>query len=214
MNRTIAYLRTSTDKQDLHSQKLQILEYAQQHDLKVDEFIAIAISSRKTKRERRVDELLTMLHKGDMLLVTELSRLGRSTGEVISLIASLVDNDIRVVVIKQNLTLDKSQDDLQSLTMITMLSLFAEMERMMISRRTKEALATKRSQGVVLGKPKGTIQSSMYDKDRDRIVELLGLGVSIRRISAEHLRYGYPSSLQSYIKKRGLDVEAEKIRQK
>ena len=61
MNRTIAYLRTSTDKQDLQNQKLEILEYARQHDLKVDEFVAIAISSRKTKRERRVDELLGLI---------------------------------------------------------------------------------------------------------------------------------------------------------
>ncbi len=76
--------------------------------------------------------------------------------------------------------------------MITLLALFAELERVMISRRTKEALATKKAQGVQLGKPKGTIQNSIYDKDRKRIVELLSLGVSARHISTQHLGYGYP----------------------
>lgn len=214
MNRIIAYLRTSTDKQDLKAQKLEILEYAQQNHLQVDDFIAISISSRKSRRARRLEELLELLEAGDTLLVTELSRLGRSTGEVINLIDGLVANGVRVIVIKQNLTLDQSQDDIQSLTMITLLSLFAEMERMMISKRTKEALAIKRSQGIQLGKPKGTTQASMYDKDRERIVELLSFGVSIRRISTEHLKYGYPSSLSTYIKARNLRAEADNIKQK
>lgn len=214
MNRIIAYLRTSTDKQDLQAQKLEILEYARQNRLQVDDFIAIAISSRRSQRARRLEELLELLETGDTLLVTELSRLGRSTGEVINLIDGLVANDIRVIIIKQNLTLDQSRDDIQSLTMITLLSLFAEMERMMISRRTKEALAIKRLQGVQLGKPKGTIQSSMYDEDRERIAELLSFGVSIRRISADHLKYGHPSSLSAYIKARNLQAEVDNLKQK
>ena len=77
---------------------------------------------------------------------------------------------------------------------------------------TKEALAAKRAQGVLLGKPKGTIQTSMYDKDRERIVELLSLGLSVRKISLSHLGYGYPSSLHTYVTKRGLLTEAEKLR--
>lgn len=80
----------------------------------------------------------------------------------------------------------------------------------MISQRTKEALAAKKAQGVALGKPKATLQQSVYDKDRTRIVELLGLGVSARRISTHHLRYGYPSSLNYYIQTRGLREEARK----
>lgn len=204
MSKVLAYLRTSTDKQDLDQQRLQILEYARTHQLAVDEFIAITISSRKTDKERRVDELLELLEEGDTLLVTELSRLGRSTGQVIALIDELLQQDIRVIVIKQQLTLDRHRDDLQSLTMVTLLSLFAEMERMMISRRTKEALATKKAQGIKLGKPIGTIQESIYDKDRNQIVELLELGVSVRHISSHHLKYGSPSSLHYYVTTRSL----------
>lgn len=210
MTKTLAYLRTSTDKQDLNNQRLEILEYARRTMIHVDDFIAITISSQKGRRDRRIDELLAQLDVGDTLVVTELSRLGRSTGEVINLIDELISLDVRVVVIKQNLVLDKTQNDLQSLAMVTLLSLFAQLERMMISQRTKEALAAKKAQGIPLGKPKGTLQQSVYDKDRTRIVELLGLGVSARRISTHHLNYGHPSSLNYYIFSRGLRQEAEK----
>ena len=93
-----------------------------------------------------------------------------------------------------------------------MLSLFAHLERSMISRRTKEALAAKKAQGVLLGKPKGTIQSSQFDKDRQRIVELLSLGLSVRKIALEHLRYGDPSSLHYYVRTRQLLPEAEQLK--
>ncbi len=210
MTKTLAYLRTSTDKQDLNSQRLEILEYARRTTIHIDDFIAITISSQKGRRDRRIDELLVQLAAGDTLVVTELSRLGRSTGEVINLIDELISLDVRVVIIKQSLVLDKTQNDLQSLAMVTLFSLFAQLERMMISQRTKEALAAKKAQGVALGKPKGTLQQSVYDKDRTRIVELLGLGVSARRISTHHLQYGYPSSLSDYIQTRGLREEARK----
>jgi len=211
MGKVVAYLRTSTDKQDLNNQKLEVLEYARRKKIHIDDFLAISISSRKSPRDRRLEELVAQLHAGDTLIVTELSRLGRSTGEVITLIDTLLAAGIGVVVIRQNLGLDHTRDDLQSITMITMLSLFAQLERLMISQRTKEALAAKKAQGVVLGKPKGTLQQSIYDKDRERIVALLRLGVSSRRISTQHLRYGYPSSLDYYINTRKLRDEAEKL---
>lgn len=204
MSKILAYLRTSTDKQDLNNQKVEILEYARRKGLHIDDFIAISASSRRSKRARRIDELRQKLVAGDQLVVTELSRLGRSTGEVIDLIDQLLAADIRIIVLKERLQLDKEQDDIQSLTMITLLSLFAQMERMMISRRTKEALAARKAQGVQLGKPKGTIQESVYDQDRDRIVDLLQMGVSVRKISTLHLRYGSPSSLNYYIQTRHL----------
>ena len=204
MNNIFAYLRASTDKQDLDQQRLQILDYARIHQLHIDEFVAITISSRKSAKERLIDELQERLSSGDALIVTELSRLGRSTGQVISLIDDLLQQNIRVIVIKQQLILDRNQSDLQSLTMVTLLSLFAEMERMMISQRTKEALATKKAQGIKLGKPVGTVQESIYNKDHDRILELLELGVSVRHISSHHLKYGSPSSLHYYVATRRL----------
>jgi DNA invertase Pin-like site-specific DNA recombinase len=201
MSQTIAYLRTSTDKQDLNNQKLEILEWARKKDLKIDEFVQITMSSRKTRKQRRIEEVLLMLADSDTLVVTELSRLGRSTAEVIALVNELVARNIRVIILKQNL--DISQHDMSSKIVITLFSLFAELERDLISLRTKEALAAKKQQGVLLGKPKGTIQRSKFDADLERIKEFLKLGLSVRKISAL-LGYNNHLALNTYITKRQL----------
>jgi DNA invertase Pin-like site-specific DNA recombinase len=199
MTKTIAYIRASTDKQDLNNQKLEIYEYAKKHQLKIDGFIEMTISSRKTTKERRIDEMLHEFNGPDTLVVTELSRLGRSTGEVIGLINELIQKQVRVIAIKQNL--DIKQHDMTSKVMITLFSLFSELERDLISLRTKEALAAKKLQGIKLGKPKGTIQKSKFDKDIEKIKELLNLGLSVRKI-ANILGYSNHIGLNTYIKKR------------
>ena len=208
MGKTYAYLRTSTDKQDLNNQKLEILEYARRHDLKVDAFVEIAISSRKTTKQRRIDELMAKIQTADTLIVSELSRLGRSTAEVIGLINELIHRQIRVIVIKQGLDI-KQNHDLQSKVMVTLFSLFAELERDLISLRTKEALAAKKSQGVQLGKPKGTLQASKFDQQRQTILDLLAAGLSVRKI-AKNLGYTDPRGLNTYVNKRGLRQVASK----
>lgn len=203
MSKTIAYIRTSTDKQDLNNQKLEIFEYAKKHKLTVDDFIQMSISSRKNSKERRIDEMMEKLDGADILIVTELSRLGRSTAEVIGLVNELINKKVRVIVIKQKL--DICQHDMTSKVMITLFSLFAELERDLISLRTKEALASKRAQGIKLGKPKGTIQASKFDKDADKIKELLHLGLSVRKI-ANYLGYNNHIGLNMYVKKRNLRI--------
>ena len=194
--KTIAYIRASTDKQDINNQRLEILEYARKHKLRVDEFLQITVSSRKTSKQRRIDELTEKLHAGDTLIATELSRLGRSTAEVIGLINQLLEKEVRVILIKQKPDVDKQ--DMASKIIITLFSLFAELERDLISLRTKEALAAKKAQGIQLGKPKGVIQASMYDKDLDRIKYWLSLGVSARQVS-RNLEYGTYVSLNTYL---------------
>src|SRR5271167_1666597 len=141
MGKTVAYLRASTDKQDLNHQKLVLLEFARKRGVKIDEFVEVTISSRKTSKQRRIDELLQLLNKTDALIVTELSRLGRSTAEVIALVNALVQRDIRLIAIKQNL--DIQQQDMNSKVIVTLFSLFSELERDLISLRTKEALSAK-----------------------------------------------------------------------
>ncbi len=210
MGQTIAYLRASTDKQDVNNQKLEILEYARRHDIKVAEFIEITISSRKTPKQRRIDELMAKLSGSDTLIVTELSRLGRSTAEVIGLVNELVRRHIRAIVIKQSLDIQHDQQNMTSKIVITIFSLLAELERDLISLRTKEALAAKKAQGIKLGKPKGTIQKSKFDKDRERIVELLDLGLSVRKI-AKHLDLSNHIGLNMYINKRRLRQSSRHI---
>ena len=206
MGKTVAYIRTSTDKQDLNNQKLEVLEFARKKNLKVDEFVEITISSRKTPKQRRIDDLMQKLVGSDTLIVTELSRLGRSTAEVISLINELIDRNIRIIVIKQNL--DILKQDMNSKIIITLFSLFAELEKDLISLRTKEALSAKKAQGIKLGKPKGTIQKSKFDKDIDRIKELLKLGLSVRKI-AKLLGYNNHISLNTYVNKRKIRKNLE-----
>ncbi|MBU0478044.1 recombinase family protein [bacterium] len=206
MGKTVAYIRTSTDKQDLNNQKLEVLEFARKKNLKVDEFVEITISSRKTTKQRRIDDLMQKLVGSDTLIVTELSRLGRSTAEVISLINELIGRNIRVIAIKQNL--DILKQDMNSKIIITLFSLFAELEKDLISLRTKEALSAKKAQGITLGKPKGTIQKSKFDKDIDRIKELLKLGLSVRKI-AKLLGYNNHISLNTYVNKRKIRENLE-----
>jgi DNA invertase Pin-like site-specific DNA recombinase len=206
MSKIVAYLRVSTDKQDLNHQKLELLEFARKKSLSIDEFVEITISSRMTSKQRRIDELLERLNQADTLIVTELSRLGRSTAEVISLVNSLIERDVRVIVLKQNL--DISKQDMNSKVNLTMFSLFSELERDLISLRTKEALASKKREGQILGKPKGTIQKSKFDKDAERIKELLGYGLSMRKM-AKVLGYTNHIALNTYINKRKLKNKEE-----
>ena len=126
MSKIYGYLRTSTDKQEIKNQKLEILEFGRKEDLKIDDFIEIQISSRKTTKERRIDELLGKLEEGDTLIATELSRIGRSTVEVITIINELIEKGVDIIIVKQNLKINASnKNDMTSKVMITMLSLFA-----------------------------------------------------------------------------------------
>ncbi len=201
MGKIIAYLRASTDKQDLNHQRLEILEFARRQTIRIDDFVEITISSRKTSKQRRIDELVGLLAETDTLIVTELSRLGRSTAEVIALVNALVLRNIRLITIKQNL--DITNQDMNAKIIITLFSLFGELERDLISLRTKEALAAKKASGHLLGKPKGTLQKSKFDSSVEQIKELLGYGLSIRKI-AKVLGCSSHIALNTYINKRHL----------
>lgn len=197
-----SYIRVSTNQQSIETQKQEIQRYCDLNHLTIDESIEIEISSRKDNRERRISELFNKLHEGDILIVTELSRLGRNTGEVILLIDSLIKNAVEIRILKQNLFL--KQHDPMNKMLITILSMFSEFERDIISQRTKESLQSLKDKGIKLGKPKGTIQNSKYDTDKERIIELLGYGVPYKKIVDLHLNYGSVSTLHDYVKKRKL----------
>jgi DNA invertase Pin-like site-specific DNA recombinase len=201
MSKILAYIRASTDKQDVSHQKYEILEYARKNSLVVNDYIELTVSSRESSKQRRIDELLNQLASLDVLIVTELSRLGRSTSEVLTLVNALIDNQVRVIIIKQNL--DICRHDLNSKVVLTLFSLFGELERDLVSLRTKEALAAKKAKGMRLGKPIGTIQKSKFDQDRDKITELLGIGLSVRKI-AKLMGYKNHISLNTYVNKRKL----------
>ena len=199
MAKILAYIRTSTNAQENDHQKLAIYDYAQKNDMMIDEVIELHVSSRKNRKERRIEELMEKLAKGDTLIVTEISRLGRSTAEVITLINRMLESNIRLIALKQGL--DTRTHNMNSKIIVTIFSLLAELERDLVSLRTKEVLQEKKAMGIKLGKPVGTIQKSKFDKDVERIKELLSVGVSMRKISKV---MGYPNhnGLINYIKKR------------
>ena len=98
--KTVAYLRVSTGGQDINSQRLVILDYAHRHRMHVDDFVEVTVSSRKTLKERGIEGLCAGMQAGDLMLVSELSRLGRSVAQIIQIVDSLVKNHIRFVAIK------------------------------------------------------------------------------------------------------------------
>lgn len=196
-----AYIRVSTLQQDVSNQRLEILEYCRRNELAVSDYIEIEVSSRLSLKERRIEELTGKLKQGDTLIVSELSRLGRSTAEVVTLVNELVKSGVNLISIKQGLKIG-SKMDMQSKVIVTMFSLFAELERDLISSRTIQALASKKSQGIQLGKPKGTRQKSKLDDRQDTIRELMRHKVAKSAIA--RMVGTSRSNLVDYITSRGL----------
>jgi DNA invertase Pin-like site-specific DNA recombinase len=199
--KTIAYIRVSKASQSIKSQKLAILDYAHKNKLTIDKFMQFTISSRKNSKERGIDALFKKLKPKDTLIVSELSRLGRSVGQVLQTVDKLVQNKINLIAIKEDIQIKKGKRNIQTKVMITMIGLFAEIERDLISERTKEGLAAARKKGKLLGRPKGTFNSRI-DPRIDEVKDLIKLNVSVASI-AKIMGMSF-TAMQSFIKKRKL----------
>lgn len=197
----IAYLRVSKDSQDVKNQRLAILDYAHIHKIEIGQFIEASVSSRRSTAERKIDALLSQLQTSDTLIVAELSRLGRSVGEIITTVDALIKKKTRFIVIKEKIDLS-GDHDLQSKVMITLFGLFADIERDLISLRTKEGLAAARAAGKLLGRPKGKLGLSKLDGKEEEIKKLLALKVS--KASIAKITGCTPATLLHFIKTRRL----------
>ena len=206
--KTVAYLRISTGSQDLANQKLAILDYAQQKRFAVDRFVEAQASSRKGRDQRQIDELLGALTAGDRLVVSELSRLGRSLGQVIQLVDELVKRKVRFIAIKEAIRFEGKQD-MQTKVMVALFGLFAEVERDLISERTKEGLAAARAKGRLLGRPKGSLGHSKLDGQEGDIRMLLEKEVS--KASVAKIVGVSSTNLRHFIRTRRLDPKAPEI---
>lgn len=177
---TIGYIRVSTEQQDLDKQRHLLLEYAQQQQLQITEFIEIEISSRKSQHERRIIELLDRLKSGDLLLVAELSRLGRNMLETLNLIHTLQEKDVQITFVRQpELSTTASHAQL----LLAIYSYFAQTEREFISLRTKQGLAAAKARGQQLGRPKGSRNKERpLDPYREQIKAYLQAGLSVTAI--------------------------------
>lgn len=175
--KTIAYLRVAKNTQEVKNQRLAILDFAQSKKIRIDDFMEVSASSRRSLKERQVDILLSKLKSGDRLIVSELSRMGRSVDEIITTIDTLIKEGVMFESIKEGISLN-GKHDLQSKVMVTLFGLFAEIERELISVRTKEGLAAARASGKVLGRPKGSFGVSRLNGREDEIRRLLSIKVS------------------------------------
>ncbi|MBM4646590.1 recombinase family protein [Rhodococcus hoagii] len=202
MGRVIAYVRVSTNKQDLEKPTHEIERYCSSRGLVVDEWDQDIASGTIKVQNRRVGTVLANLTAGDRLIVSEVSRISRSVGTLINVIDDAVERGITIVSVKEGVEFD---DGLTSTVMKAGLGLAAELERKMISARTKEALARKKFEGVKLGRPPGTHRPEnrkLHGKD-DEIMKYMRRRVSkaaIARILDVSI-----STLRRYIEEQDLD---------
>jgi DNA invertase Pin-like site-specific DNA recombinase len=201
--KTVAYLRVSTVDQDTEKNKNEILKFTNDKDFGKVIFIEEKASGKKSWKERKVKKIIDDLGEGDRLIVPELSRLGRSMLEIMEMLSIAQQKGIYIYAVKGGWELNGS---IQSKVMAMAFSIAAEIERDLISKRTKEALKARKAQGVKLGRPKGPGKSKL-DKYREEIVALLKNGSTKAYVSK---KYGTsPPNLHNWIKQNKLDVKPE-----
>jgi DNA invertase Pin-like site-specific DNA recombinase len=195
-----AYIRVSTDKQTVKNQKYDILKFADTKKIHIDEWVEETVSGSKKYQDRKLGTLLNKMNSEDVLVVSELSRLGRNLMEVMSILHDCMDRDIKVFTIKEGYELG---NNINSKVLAFAFSLSAEIERNLISQRTKEALARKKSEGKKLGRPKGSLSKiTKLSGKEDEIKDLLKKKVSVSAIG--RILNVNRLTVENYIKTRNL----------
>lgn len=198
-HKTVGYLRVSTGKQENDKNKSAILQFANERRLGHVIFVEETVTGTKDWRERVLGELLNELSEGDILIVSELSRLGRSMLCILEVLRVAQEKRIKMYAIKGSWSLDNS---IQSKMVSGIFAMLAEVERDLISMRTKEALAARKAAGVKLGRKPGPGKSKL-DKYEPEIKALLSTGSTLRYIAS---RYRCAeSTLNNWLKKRGIN---------
>ena len=181
-SRTIAYIRVSTSGQDTEKNKADILMMANEKKLGLVRFVEEKASGKKSWKERKIAEIIDDLSENDRLVVPELSRLGRSMLEIMEILSIAKQKGISIYAVKGAWELNGS---IQSKVMAMAFSIAAEIERDLISARTKEALKARKAAGVKLGRPKGPGKSKL-DPHRDEIVALLKNGSTKAHVAKKY----------------------------
>lgn len=177
------YIRVSTDKQTVENQRFEINNFCQRQELVINGWIEETISGMKNYNKRALGKLLDKVSKGDMIICAELSRLGRNLFMIMEILNICMTKECKVWTIKDNYRLG---EDIQSKVLAFAFGLSAEIERNLISQRTKEALAKRKADGVILGRPKGRKTSPEKHKLAKKTIlirELLSNGISQRQIA-------------------------------
>ena len=176
----IAYLRVSTEKQNLSNQRSEIERFALQKGISINRRIMEIASGKKAGKERQLGHLLRRLKKGDTLIITEISRLSRTLTDIMSIMGKCLEKGISLYSVKDGYTFD---DSINSKVLCFAFGLVAEIERNLISMRTKEALALRRSEGIVLGRKKGSYTKfQILIDNRNSVINMLKEGKTITYI--------------------------------
>lgn len=184
---TYGYIRVSTDKQTVENQRYEIIRFCSHENIKIDSWIEETISGTQDYSKRKLGSLLKNVSKGDLIICAELSRLGRNLFMIMEILNLCLLKECRIWTIKDNYRLG---DDIQSKVLAFAFGLSAEIERNLISQRTKEALARRKSEGIVLGRPSGAKNKKLKLSGMDDIIqEMIALGIKKYEI-AEKLGVG------------------------
>lgn len=176
---TYFYIRVSTDQQNCANQRFELDTFAQKNNIRVDECIEETISSRKPLQQRKLGKLLDKIGNSDIIITTEISRLGRSVVEIFNILQVCLEKGCEIITLKENFHL---KADISSKVLAFAFGISAEIERQMISQRTKESLKRLKNEGKHLGRPYGTTYRKLKNK-HSKIVELLEKNVSKNQIA-------------------------------
>jgi DNA invertase Pin-like site-specific DNA recombinase len=194
----------STEVQETEKNKADVLKFANDRDFGKVHFVEEKVSGTKSWKERKIKKIIDELGEGDILIVPELSRLGRSMLEIMEILALAKEKGIAIYDVKNGWELNGT---IQSKVMALVFSIAAEIERDLISKRTKEGLRVARAKGKLLGRPKGPGKSKL-DKHREEIISLIKTG-SKQTYIAKKYRTSQPN-LYNWLKKNGLqDIKLE-----
>ena len=175
------YLRVSTDKQSLENQKFEINRYCKRENISVDRWVTETISGTKNFEERKLGKMIKKLNKDDILVCSEISRLGRNLFQIMMILNICMQKGIQVWTIKDNYRLGM---DIQSKVLAFAFGLLAEIERDLISQRTKEALARLKAEGKKLGREKGSLnRKHKLDGKHEEIKRMLSQKISQNKIA-------------------------------
>lgn len=188
------YIRVSSDKQTVENQRYEVQKYADSKNIKIDKWIEETISGKVEYKKRKLGKVISRMKKDDVLIASEISRLGRSFYDVMSCLKHCNDKKIKIHTIKDNFELEET---LQSKVISFAFSIAAEIERNLISQRTKEALAYLKSIGKHIGRPKGKRSKSKLSDRYDYIFNRLTEGYSLNYIS-NHCKC-HPDTLRKYL---------------
>lgn len=170
------YIRVSTNKQTVENQRFEIIKYAERTNLIIDEWIEETISGTISPKKRNLGKLISKTKKGDIIICSEISRLGRSMFMIMSILNTLMENEVLVYTVKEGYKLGQ---DLQSKVLAFAFSISAEIERTLISERTTEALKRKKAEGIKLGRPLGRRNESYkLNEFKPQIIQWLDEGKS------------------------------------